>query len=539
MLSRVGSPLNSLFVKHKRQYLTATHHIFSSLLENCCNSIHVYQIHGFIFVRGLDQDNLLLSRFIVTCSDRRLLDHATSVFFHKTSKNIYLYNTMVKALSSNSRVKDAVFIYNEARATRLRPDSYSFPFLLKGVSRLGEDGLSLGRWIHCQVLTVGLYSDVHVGVALVQMYASCGYVSDARQVFDEMPLKDLAAWNAMISAYCKVNEVDKASALFEIMPKRNVISWTSLISGYAHVNKPSEALTLFKRMQKDGVHPDEITMLVTLSACAQLGALNLGEWIHHYINKHNLQKTTSLNNALIDMYAKSGNINKAMEVFKNMKHKCVITWTTAISGLASHGLGSEALDLFSQMEKSHVTPNDVTLIAVLSACTHKGLVKLGRWYFNNLVPRYGIKPRIEHYGCMIDLLGRAGCLYEAQEVLKSMPFEPNEAIWGSLLAASRVYGNVEVGERALKCLMKLEPCNSGNFSLLSNMYSDVGQWGEAGLTRKVMRDSGVKKIPGVSCIEVNGGVHEFVSGNSSHYQFERIHEVLSELSRLMKVVELR
>ncbi|CAH1452836.1 unnamed protein product [Lactuca virosa] len=536
MLSRVGSSLNSLLLKHKRQYIAATtHDICSSLLYNCPNSIHVYQIHGFMFVRGLDQDNLLLSRFIVTCSDRGLLDHATSVFFHKTCKNIYLYNTMIKALSSNSRVKDAIFIYNEARVIGLRPDSYSFPFLLKGVSRLGEGGLSLGRWIHCHIISVGLDTDVHVGVALVQMYASCGYVRDARKVFDEMPLRDVATWNAMISAYCKVDEVERACALFEIMPERNVISWTSLISGYAQVNKPCEAVALFRRMQTDGVLPDEVTMLVTLSACAQLGALELGEWIHNYIDKNNIHKTTSLNNALIDMYAKSGNIKKAMWIFENMKDRCVITWTTAIAGLASHGLGKEALDMFSRMERSHIKPNDVTLIAVLSACSHGGLVELGLWYFNNLLPRYGIKPRIEHYGCMIDLLGRAGCIWEAQEVLNSMPFEANAAIWGSLLAASRLYGNVEIGERALKHLIKLEPHNSGNLSLLSNIYSSVGQWNEAGFTRKVMRDTGVKKISGVSCIELNNRVHEFVSGNSWHPQYERIHEVLSELNRLMKV----
>ncbi|GKE15158.1 pentatricopeptide repeat-containing protein, partial [Tanacetum coccineum] len=196
--------------------------------------------------------------------------------------------------------------------------------------------------------------------------------------------------------------------------------------------------------------------------------------------------------------------------------QCVITWTTVIAGLALHGLGKEALDIFSRMEKSRVKPNDVTLIAVLSACSHSGLVKSGRWYFNNLLKKYGIKPRIEHYGCMIDLLGRAGCLLEAQEVLKQMPFELNAAIWGSLLAASRLYKNVDLGQKALDHLVKLEPHNSGNFSLLSNLYAADGHWNESGSIRKAMRDNGVKKISGASCIEVNSRVHEFISGNGSH-----------------------
>ncbi|KAI3706283.1 hypothetical protein L6452_23912 [Arctium lappa] len=537
MLSQIKSTLNPLLVKHKRTYIAkSTQYILSSLLDHCSNGNHVYQTHGFMFTRGLDQDNLLLSRLIETCSNTGLLDHAISVFCYKTCKNIYLYNTMIKALLSNSLVKDAVFVYNEARFIGLRPDSYSFPVLLKGMIRLGKGGLSLGRGVHCQAISVGLDSDVHVGVALVRMYVSSVCVCDARKVFDEMLVRDLAAWNAMVSGYCKVGDVETACDLFEIMPERNVISWTTLIAGYVHVNKPCEAVAVFRRMQIDGVRPDEVAMLAALSACAQLGALELGEWIHGYIDQHKLQKNLPLNNALIDMYAKSGNIKKAIEVFESMNDRCVISWTTAIAGLALHGFGKEALDVFSRMERTHVRPNDVTLIAVLSACSHGGLVELGRWYFNNLLPRYGIQPRIEHYGCMIDLLGRAGCLWEAQELLNLMPFEANAAIWGSLLAASRIYGNVELGERALQHLITLEPHNSGNLSLLTNMYAAAGQWNEAGLTRKVMRDTGVKKMSGASCIELNSRVHEFISGSRSHPQSERIFEVLSQLSRQMEIV---
>ncbi|KAI3823153.1 hypothetical protein L1987_04585 [Smallanthus sonchifolius] len=467
-----------------------------------------------------------------------ILDHAMSVFSHTTCKNVYLYNTMIKTLSSNSRVKDAVFVYNEARVIGLRPDCYTVSFLLKGVSRLAIGGLSLGKGVHCQAISYGFDSDVRVGVELVRMYVSCGRVCDARKVFDEMLVRDLVTWNAMVSGYCKVGEVESARALFEVMPDRNVVSWTALIAGYAQANKPSEAVAVFSRMQISGVNPDEVTMVAALSACAQLGALELGEWIHGYINIHNLHKSLSLNNALIDMYAKSGNIKKAVEVFESMKDRCVITWTTVIAGLALHGLGKEALDMFSRMEKARVRPNDVTLIAVLSACSHNGLVETGRWCFNNMVPKYGIEPKIEHYGCMIDLLGRAGCLLEAQELLDRMPFESNAAIWGSLLAASRLYGNVELGQLAVQHLVKLEPHNSGNLSLLSNVYASAGHWNESGLTRKVMRDSGVKKISGSSCIELNSRVHEFISGNGSHPQSERIFEILCMLNRQMEVANI-
>ncbi|GKC38633.1 pentatricopeptide repeat-containing protein, partial [Tanacetum coccineum] len=279
------------------------------------------------------------------------------------------------------------------------------------------------------------------------MYGSFECVKDARTVFDGICVRDVAVWNAMVSGYCKVGEFEKARALFEAMEEKNVVSWTALIAGYAQGNKACEAVEVFRRMRVDGVKPDEVTMVAVLSACAQLGALELGEWVHGCIDEYNLRKSMSLSNALIDMYAKSGNIKKAMDVFENMKDRCVVTWSTVIAGLALH---------------------------VISACSHSGFVEPGRWYFSNLLPRYGIKPRIRHYGCMIDLLGRSGCISEAQELLKQMPFEPNAAIWGSLLAASRLYGNVELGENALEQLVKLKPNNSGNFSLLSNIYAAEG-----------------------------------------------------------------
>ncbi|KAK9072529.1 hypothetical protein SSX86_008963 [Deinandra increscens subsp. villosa] len=390
---------------------------FLPFLDQCSTKYHIFQAHGFIFTRGLDQNNLFLTRFIEACSKTGLLDHAISVFSHTTCKNMYLYNTMIKALSTNySRIKDAVFFHNEARGIGLRPDCYTVPFLLKGVVRLGPGGLSLGKGVHCQAVSYGFGNYVYVGVELVRMYVSCGRVCDARKVFDEMLVRDVAAWNAMVSGYCKVGEVDKACTLFEVMPERNVVSWTAVIAGYAQANRPSEAVEIFSRMQVDGVSPDEVTMSAALSACAQLGALELGEWIHGYVNKHGLRKIVSFNNALIDMYAKSGNIKKAVEVFETTTDRCVITWTTIIAGLALHGFGKQALGMFSRMENAQVKPNDVTLIAVLSACSHNGLVEPGRWCFNHLFSKYEIKPRIEHYGCMIDLLGRAGCLLEAQEL---------------------------------------------------------------------------------------------------------------------------
>lgn len=363
------------------------------------------------------------------------------------------------------------------------------------------------------------------------MYSHFGDgILDARKVFDEMSMRDVMSWDAMIAGYAKVGDVWNVMELFESMPERNVISWTSVIAGYAHADRPCKAIEIFRRMQFAGVNPDEVVMLVVLSACSQLGAFEFGIWVHDYIGKNGLCKTLPLNNALIDMYAKSGNMDKALEVFENMKQRCVVTWTTIIRGLAAHGLGREALDMFSRMERARIKPNDITFVAILSACSHVGFVREGQCFFRMMEARFGILPKVEHYGCMVDLLGRSGFLEEAEELVKKMPLKANAAIWGSLLAASRVHGDVVLAEKSLHHLIMLEPHNSGNYILLSNMYASQGRWDESGIVRKVMKDAGVRKVPGASSIEISKRFYEFTSGEKSHPQFEMVDKVLSHIA---------
>ncbi|PSR86930.1 Pentatricopeptide repeat-containing protein [Actinidia chinensis var. chinensis] len=512
------------------------------LLSVCSDPKQLHQAHGFMVRRGLHHDNLLLSSFIESCSVLGLWDYAYSAFTHTTTTNhqttdIYLYNTIIKALSRQPHsAKLAIILFNNIhRVPGLRPDTYSFPFALRAVIRLSA--IHVGTQIHCQTLAAGLDCDLHVFTALIQMYASCRCVPDARKLFDGMLFRDVTSWNAIVAGYAKIGDIDSALELFEQMPERNVVSWTCVIAGYSQADRPRDAIFIFRRMQVEGagVEPDGVALLAVLSACASLGTLELGQWIHNYINKRGLHKTVPLNNALIDMYAKSGNIRKAIQVFENMKHKSVITWTTIISGLALHGLGREALEMFSRMERESMKPNDITFIAVLSACSHVGLVEMGRSYFNIMYSRYGLKPKIEHYGCMIDLLGRSGCLQEAQDLVSEMPFEANRAIWGSLLSASRIHGDVELAERAMQHLTMVEPHNSGNYMLLSNTYAALGRRNESRMMRKAMRDTGVIKVPGWSSIEVNGIVEEFSAGERSHPISENIYTVLSQIIVQLKM----
>ncbi|OMO81078.1 hypothetical protein CCACVL1_12627 [Corchorus capsularis] len=492
---------------------------------------------------AFDQDKIFVSQFIDACSSLGFSAYAYSVFsFISRHSHVYVYNTMIKALTDSHSAFEALLVYRSIGRAGLRPDSYSFPFALKAVVDFQD--LRLGTQIHCQTICVGLDSNVHVVAGLIQMYSSVGCISDARKVFDErLGSFDVAFWNAMIAGYAKVNDPDSAWGLLERMPRTGtysdsvLICWTTVIASYAQMDRPNEAIDVFWRMQCEDVKPDGIAMLAVLSACAHLGALQiqLGECIHGYIHKHGFDQMVTLNNSLIEMYAKSGDICKALQVFENMNHKTVISWTTIISAMAFHGLGMQALQMFSRMERAQVKPNDITFIAVLSACAHVGLVDLGRFFFNTMSSTYGIQPKIQHYGCMIDLLGRAGQLREALELVNQMPFKPNAAIWGSLLAASNIYADAELGEVALLHLIELEPWNSGNYALLSNIYASAGRWDKSLVTRKMMKDKGVQKMPGWSFIQVSNRAHEFIAGDTSHPQFDWIQKILFSMNEQLNI----
>ncbi|XP_006358733.2 pentatricopeptide repeat-containing protein At5g56310-like [Solanum tuberosum] len=505
---------------------------FLPLLKKCSNENHIYQTHGFMVHRALDQDNFILSQFFHTCSALGFVSYAYSIVTSNPNPNIYLYNTLISIFSRQRHLSmDAICLYKQARAIGLYHDTYSIPFVLNAVTCL-----TTSRQIHCEAILTGLNNDVHVATSLVRMYSSFGCISDARKVFDEMRNKDVGLWNAMIAGYVKAHDMDTAKYLFDNMLEKNVVSWTTIIAGYAQGNQFSQAIGVFRKMMSVEVSakPDEVTMLAALSACAHLGEHELGEWIHSYIIKHRLHRSVSLNNTLIDMYAKSGNVKKAVELFESMETRSVVTWSTVISALAVNGYGREAINMFPRLEMVGIRPNSVTFIALLSACSHAGLVEEGRLYFKTMEEKHGISPDIRHYGCMVDLFGRAGYLDEAANMVKMMPFEANAAIWGSLLAAARNQGHVELGEQALQHLTEVEPHNSGNYSLVSNTYAALGRWSEARVARKIMKDTGVQKLPGGSFIKMKDKVYYFYSGDRSHPQCERIYRVLSHLNRVSK-----
>ena len=314
----------------------------------------------------------------------------------------------------------------------------------------------------------------------------------------------------MLDGYAKLGEYDEAQHVFDAMPRKDIAAWNALISAFEQNGKPKEALAVFRELQlsKDA-KPDEVTLVCALSASAQLGAMDLGRWIDVYIKKHGIKINCHLTTSLIDMYAKCGDLKKALEVFYSAERKDVFVWSATIAGLAMHGHGRAALDLFSKMLEAKVKPNAVTFTNVLCACSHKGLVNEGQRLFYQMEPVYGVVPGEKHYACMVDILGRSGLLQEAVKLIEKMPILPTTSVWGALLGACRLHGNIELAEQACSRLLELDPRNHGAYVLLSNIYAKTGKWDRVSGLRKIMRDFGLKKEPGCSSIEVNGIVLSF------------------------------
>lgn len=369
--------------------------------------------------------------------------------------------------------------------------------------------------------------------AMINGYAKSGDIETALELFDRMPERNVDSWNTLIAGHVKCGRLDMARRLFDEMPLKNVVSWSAMISGYAQGDCPSEALVLFEKMKALGVRANLAAIVSMLSACSQLGALEKGRQVHAYIESNKMKMDSIIGTALIDMYAKCGCIDKAFHVFDALVPKDVFSWTAMISGSAVNGHGTKALELFAQMELDGVRPNEVTFVGVLCACSHGGLVELAGLYFHSMKAKYGLEPTIEHYGCMVDALGRAGLLEEAVTLVQAVP--ANAVLWGSLLGACWIHRNAEIAEYVIDRLVELNPEDGGVYVLLSNIYAMRGRWDEARRTRMLMKFKGLEKIPGCSSIEVHGIVHNFYVGDRSHPEAVQIYQMLDEIGVELKL----
>ena len=531
------------FMLYKRMLLGGTlkpdNHTYPLLLKGCCGqslSCVGLGILGHVLKFGFECDVFVHNASITMLLWCGELSVAYNVFNKSRVRDLVTWNSMITGCVKRGLAIEAIKIYKEMEAEKVRPNEITMIGMISSCSQLQD--LTLGKEFHCYIEEHGLEFTIPLTNALMDMYVKCGELLAARVLFDNMAQKTLVSWTTMVLGYARFGFLDVAREILYKIPEKSVVPWNAIISGCVQAKHGKEALALFHEMQTSKIEPDKVTMVNCLSACSQLGALDVGIWIHHYIERHKLSIDVALGTALVDMYAKCGNIARALQVFEEIPQRNCLTWTAVICGLALHGNAQDAISYFSKMIHIGIVPDEITFLGVLSACCHGGLVEEGRKYFSEMSSKFNVSPKLKHYSCMVDLLGRAGHLEEAEELVKNMPMAADAAVLGALFFACRVYGNVQIGERTAFKLLEIDPQDSGNYVLLASMYSEATMWKEARSARKLMNDKGVEKTPGCSLVEINGIVHEFVVRDVSHPQSEWIYECLVTLTKQLELLEL-
>ncbi|KAK8947984.1 Pentatricopeptide repeat-containing protein [Platanthera guangdongensis] len=414
-------------------------------------------------------------------------------------------NTILRAYAQAISHGKSLTFYNHMRRLGVSDNSFTSSFILKSCVQVSS--LISGQQIHSRILQDGHHSDSVLLTSLMDLYSSSSDLGSVRKVFDEMPNRDTVSWNV-------------------------------LISSYTSNNRTKDALLLFDAMQSPefGSEPDAVTCMILLRACANLVALDFGERIHNYVDNHGYGNLLKIKNSLVTMYSKCGSMDRAYRVFSDMPERNVVTWSAMISGLAMNGYGREAIDAFKEMRRDGVFPDEQTFTGILSACSHTGLVDEGIKFFDVMRFEYGISPNVCHYGCLVDLFGRAGFLDRAYKlIVGEMIVQPDAKIWRTLLGTCRIHKYVELGERVIEHLIELKSQQAGDYVLLLNIYASAGDWEKVADVRRVMKEQNIQTSSGCTTMEINGKIHEFVADDDSHPSKEEIYVMLDEVGRQLKI----
>ncbi|CAK7324859.1 unnamed protein product [Dovyalis caffra] len=508
------------------------------------------EVHGFAVRSGLFEDLFVGNALVDMYAKCGMVDEASKVFERIREKDVVSWNAMVTGYSQIGRFEDALGLFQKMREENIELNVVSWSAVIAGYAQRGLGCATLDVFREMQgcgskpneITLVSLLSGcASVGALLHGKETHC-YAIKCMLNFEGSDLEDdLMVINALIDVYAKCKSIDVAHAMFDsIAPKdRDVVSWTVIIGGYAQHGEANVALELFSRMLKQDrlLKPNSFTISCALMACARLAALRLGRQIHAYVLRNHYDSAfLYVANCLIDMYVKSGDIDAARVVFDNLKQRNFVSWTSLMTGYGIHGRGGEALEVFDEMRRLGLQPDGVTLLVVLYACSHSGMIDQGIKFFNSMSKEFGVVPGQEHYACMVDLLGRAGRLNEAMELIEGMPMEPSPVVWVALLSGCRIHANVGLGEYAAKKLLELDSDNDGSYTLLSNIYANARRWKDVARIRSLMKNTGTKKRPGCSWVQGKKGTATFYVADKTHPQSKQIYEILRGLIQRIKVL---
>ncbi|KAL2939605.1 hypothetical protein RDABS01_033763 [Bienertia sinuspersici] len=513
-LARSGDSLEALraFSSLRKLSLLPNRNTLPCTIKSCSclgDILSGKQAHQQAFVFGYDYDLFVSSALIDMYSKCGQIWDARKLFDEIPLRNVVSWTSMITGCVQNDEPHEALLLFNEFLAEESEiegcsVDQVALVSVLSACARVSNKTVTEG--VHGFSIKRGLEEFMGVGNTLVDAYAKCGELAMSKKVFDGMMDKDVVSWNTMVAVFAQ-----------------NGLS--------------TEAIEVFHAMVNDSdVKYNAVTLSAVLLACSHAGALVHGKCIHDQVVKMGLEQNVFVGTSIIDMYCKCGRVAMARRAFEHMKVKNVRSWSAMIAGYGMHGYAKEALDVFYDMKRVGVKPNYITCVSVLAACSHAGLVDEGWECFTSMEREFGVEPGVEHYGCMVDLLGRAGFLKKAYDLIKEMKVKPDFVVWGALLAGCRMHKNLELAEISAKKLFELDSTNCGYYVLLSNMYADAGRWADVERVRILIKNNGLIKPPGFSLLEVKGRVHVFLVGDKEHPQHQEIYDYLDKLYRKLKEV---
>lgn len=475
-----------------------------SLSKKCNNMEELKQAHCQIVKLGLFWSSFCPTNLLLSCvqSNWGSMDYACSIFHQIDNPGSFEFNTIIKGHVKDMNLEEALVMYHQMLDMGVEPDKFTYPIILKACAQLQE--FERGVQIHGHIFKLGLEDDVFVQNSLINFYGKCG-------------------------------ELRQCCGVFEQMEQKSVASWTVLTAAYARKGMWAECLGIFADMVSEGIlRPDESILVSVLSACTSLGDFDLGQCTHGFLVRNMIGPNIVVETSLLGMYLKCGYLETGLCLFNRMVKKNHLSYSVMISGLAFHGRGVEALRVFSKMLQEGLQPDDVVYVGVLSSCSQAGLVDEGLQFFDRMKSEHKIEPTIQHYGCLVDLLGRAGRLDEAFELIKNMPMEPNDVLWRSLLGACKAHCNVQLGETAAENLLQVNSHNASDYLVLSNMYAQAQRWEDVALTRTKIAQNGLSQTPGFSSVEVKRKFYKFVSQDKSHPQCNDVDEMLHQMEWQLK-----
>lgn len=453
-------------------------------------------IHGYAIRAGFELLVNISTALVDMYSKCGSVGTARLIFDRMKQRTVVSWNSMIDGYVQSGDPEEAMSIFQKMLDEGVEPTNVTVMEALHACADLGD--LERGKFVH--------------------------------KLVDELKLGyDVSVKNSLISMYSKCKRVDLAAKVFEGLQGKTIVSWNAMILGYAQNGRVNEALNHFCGMQSQNIKPDSFTLVSVIPALAELSVTRQAKWMHGLVIRNCLDKNVFVMTALVDMYAKCGAIRTARKLFDTMEERHVTTWNAMIDGYGTHGLGKDAVELFNDMQQGTIKPNDITFLCVISACSHSGLVEEGLRFFSSMKEDYGLEPAMDHYGAMVDLLGRAGQLNKAWDFIQDMPVEPGITVFGAMLGACKIHKNVELGERAAKKLFELNPDEGGYHVLLSNIYATASMWDKMAKVRTMMEKTGLQKTPGCSLVELKNEVHSFYSGSTIHPQSKRIYAFLETL----------